>query len=106
MKTPEEAKEKIRQLIHYQQDVQFAGGISPNSELYKNLLKTQDELLAFFNLEQRPLHYLMLSTYPFSPNNVRNTITVETKADYFGDSAPPFRRIRRHLIVGGFVKQY
>jgi len=30
----------------------------------------------------------------------------ETGSDYSGDSAPPFRRNRRHLKLGGFVKQY
>jgi len=35
-----------------------------------------------------------------------NNSQIYAAIDYFGDSAPPFRRIRRHLIVGGFVKQY
>ena len=80
--TPNEAKEKIRVLLETQREIFFSGGISPNSKLYSDFQKTQDEVLAYFNLEQRPLHYLMLFSYPFQPNHLHNKIAVETQAEF------------------------
>jgi hypothetical protein len=86
MKNPNEAnqaKEKIRLLLEAQREIFFTGGIAENSEFYKNFQKTQEQVLACFQLEQRPLHYMMLFHYPFQPNHLLNKIAVETKAEWF-----------------------
>lgn len=80
--TPNEAKEKIRWLLEAQREIFFCGGISPNSRFYNDFQKTQDEVLAYFNLEQRPLHYLMLFSFPFQANHLLNKIAVETLAEF------------------------
>lgn len=82
MNTPNEAKEHIRLLIEAQREIFFTGGIAENSEFYKNFKKTQEEVLAYFNLDPTPLHYLILFHYPFQANHLLNTIAVETKAEW------------------------
>ena len=51
-------------------------------QVLQDFQKTQDQVLAYFNLEQRPLHYLMLFSYPFQANHLLNKIAVETLAEF------------------------
>jgi hypothetical protein len=77
-----QAKEKIRLLLEAQREIFFTGGISPNSKCHQNFVETQEEVLAYFNLDPTPLHYLILFHYPFQANHLLNTIAVETKAEW------------------------